>query len=332
MGVAALVDLPRVLVTGANGFIGRALTGHLLSKGCRVKGSVRRTDRADGLPHGLEMVVVPEIGPDTDWGPALSGIDAVVHLAAKLQRGQGRGDRRDPAYFRTNAEGTARLARASAESGVKRLIFISTAKVIGEGSHQPYSESDTEDPQSAYAESKLAAEKALAKVSARSGLETVSLRAPLVYGPGVKANFRRLIGWVEKQIPLPLAGIANRRSLLFVGNLLEAITLSLQHPSAAGQTYLVADGETLSTPRLTREIADQLGVSCRLFSCPRPILALGAALTGKTAEMRRLIGSLCLDTRKIQDSLQWRPRYDFRTGIASTLADYRKEGAPRRQG
>jgi nucleoside-diphosphate-sugar epimerase len=331
MGVAVLVGPCRVLVTGVNGFIGRALAEHLLAAGHQVQGTVRRTDKTYGLPNGLETVVVPEVGPDTAWEPVLGGVEAVVHLAARVHRREGRRVGQASDYFRINTEGTARLARASAESGVKRLIFISTAKVNGEGSRQPCSESDAEAPEGDYAESKRAAESALAAVSAQSGLETVILRAPLIYGPGVKGNFQRLIRLVEKRIPLPLAGIANRRSLLYVGNLLGAITLSLKHPSAAGQTYLVANDETLSTPRLVRDIAQGLGVTCRLFRFPPLLLRLVAALTGKGTDLRRLTGSLCLDTRKIRESLQWRPRYSYRTGLAATLADYRKDGALRRR-
>jgi nucleoside-diphosphate-sugar epimerase len=330
MGVAVLVGPARVLVTGASGFIGRALTGHLLSSGYQVQGTVRRKDNTERLPNGLETVVVPEIGPHTDWEPLLGGIEAVVHLAARVHRREGRGDQQASGYFRINAEGTARLARASAARGVKRLIFMSTVKVNGEGARQPYRESDAEDPKGAYAESKLAAESALSAVSAQSGLETVILRAPLVYGPGVKANFRRLVRLVERQIPLPLAGIANRRSLLYVGNLLEAITLSLKHPSAAGQTYLLADGECLSTPQLVRDIAYRMGITCRLFHCPLSLLRLAAALTGRRKDLRRLVDSLYLDTRKIQESLRWRPRYSYRTGLAATLAEYRKDKPPRR--
>lgn len=331
MGVAVLVGATRVLITGCNGFIGRSLAKHLLSIGCRVRGTIRRAGSADALPPGTQPVVVPDIGPETDWRSALDGIDIVIHLAARVQQEKGRAGTLDSEYFRINADGSARLARSCADNGVNRLIFASTVKVIGEGACRPYTENDPENPHGAYAESKLAAERALMRISARSELEAVILRPPLVYGPGVKANFLKLIRLVEKQIPLPLAGVANRRSLLFIDNLIEVIALCMQHPSAEGQTFLVADDEYLSTPELIREMAGQIGVSSRLFACPLFILRPAAALIGRAPEMRRLLGSLYLDTRKIQHKLQWHPRFSTQAGIAATLADYQRGAASARK-
>ena len=319
----AIVVIPsRILVTGSTGFIGSALATHLHKTGFQVQGTVRSLEKEKDLPPGVESVLIPDIGPETDWKPALSRVDTIIHLAARVHRQEGRGGSRDSDFFRINTEGTAQLAKSAAEGSVKRLIFISTVKVNGEGSDQPYTESDAEDPKNAYAESKLGAELALAEISSQSDLETVILRLPLVYGPGVKANFMRLIRLVGKQAPMPFAGVSNRRSLLFIDNLLEAILLCMQHPMAAGQTYLVADEGYVSTPQLIRQIAEQTGVPSRLFPCPAIVLRIAAALTGRTKEMQRLISSLYLDTRKIQDQLQWHPSYNLEAGLAATLADY----------
>ena len=315
----------RVLITGCNGFIGRALAAHLLKMGCQVKGTVRSLDRENELPTGVESIIVSDIGPETDWKPVLSGVETVIHLAARVHRKKGRGGSRDSDFFRTNTDGTAQLAKSAADCSVKRLIFTSTVKVNGDGSHQPYTESDAADPKNAYAESKLAAEHALAEISSRSNLETVILRMPLVYGPGVKANFLRLIQLVGRHTPMPFASVANRRSLLFIVNLLDAIVLCMEHPMAAGETYMVADEGYVSTPQLIHQIAEQRGVPSRLFPCPAIILRIAAAMTGRTEEMQRLISTLYLDTRKIQDQLQWRPRYSFEAGLAATLADDQKK-------
>jgi nucleoside-diphosphate-sugar epimerase len=326
MGVAVLLKASPVLITGCNGFIGRLLAEYLISTGRQVRGTVRRMKSAELLP-GANAHVVPDIGPDTDWKPALEGIEIVIHLAALVHHRKGRAVARDSEYFRVNAEGTARLAKSSAESGVKRMIFLSTVKVNGEGDNHPYTESDPENPCGPYAESKLAAERALTEISGATDLESVILRAPLVYGPGVGATFLKLIRLVERQVPLPLASVTNRRSLLFIGNLLEVIALVMQHPSAAGQIFLVADNEHLSTPRLISEIARQIGVSSRIFPCPPLILRWAAALTGRAPQMQRLISSLYLDTTKIRATLKWQPPYRFEAGIAATLADYQKDMA-----
>jgi nucleoside-diphosphate-sugar epimerase len=314
-----------VLITGSSGFIGRTLAAACLEDGWQVRGCLRKTARSHALPDGVEPVVVPDVGPSTDWSEALAGVEAVVHLAARVhQAGEdaagGRGD-----YFRVNTAGTARLARAAADAGVRRLLFMSTVKVHGEGRSTAYCESDPEDPSDPYAESKLEAEHAVAEIARRSGLKTVILRSPLVYGPGVHANFLRLIRLVERQVPLPFGRIGNRRSLIFIGNLASALLTCLRDDRAAGRTFLAADDETVSTPRLITAIAEALGVAPRLFACPVILLRVAGRVFGKSREIRRLTDSLWIDSSRIRKELEWRPPYRQPEGVSATIAWYREK-------
>jgi nucleoside-diphosphate-sugar epimerase len=209
------------------------------------------------------------------------------------------------------------------------MVFLSTVKVHGEGREKPYSETDRATPRGPYAVSKHAAEQALKEISDRSRLETVVLRPPLVYGPGVGANFFRLIRLIDRQIPLPLAGVSNRRSLIFLDNLVDAILACLQEPKAAGRTYLVADEERLSTPQLIDHIAHALGRPARFFALPPALLRLAGTLAGKKEETDRLLGTLVADTSKIRQELSWRPRYSLSDGLKATIAWYREQGRGR---
>lgn len=313
----------RVLITGCSGFIGRALSLQCIADGWTVRGNVRSPEGQRRLPSGVEAAVVSDLSPETDWSSALKDIDAVVHLAARVHNLKETAADPIAEYYRTNIAGTARLARAAAEAGVKRFVFLSSIKVNGEGREIPYTEEDPESPQDPYAVSKLEAERALQEVAARSGLETVTLRPPLVYGPEVKANFLRLIRMVERRLPLPFASVQNRRSMIFVGNLASAIRACLRIPGAAGKTYLVADGESISTPRLIQEIGTCLGVEPRLFPMPLWVLQAVAALSGKRQDAARLIGSLIVDPSKISRDLKWKPEVPLAEGLKLTIDWYR---------
>jgi nucleoside-diphosphate-sugar epimerase len=314
----------RLLITGCNGFIGQALAQRCLAVGKPIIGSVRSESKSAGLPKGVSPVIIRDIGPRTNWSEALDGVSEIVHLAARVHA-LDRPNRDSQAdFFRTNTDGTARLARAAAQVGVRRMVFISTVKVHGEGQEKPYSEKDREAPQGPYAVSKQAAEMALKQISDRSRLETVVLRPPLVYGPGVGANFLRLIQLVERRIPLPFKMVSNRRSMIFVGNLVDAIIACLNEPEAAGRTYLAADAESLSTPQLIARIASQLGVNACLFACPPHLLRLAGTLIRKKEEIDRLLGSLVVDMSSIQSDLEWHPIFTFNEGLSATIAWYRK--------
>jgi nucleoside-diphosphate-sugar epimerase len=303
-----------VLVTGANGFIGRVLCDVLAASGRGVRKAVR-THRADAA----DAVAVGDIGADTDWRAALEGVGCVVHLAARTH--VLRETAADPLadYRRINVAATERLARAAAELGVWRFVFLSSAKVHGDSSgSRPFTEEDTPRPEDNYGVSKWEAEQALARVSAETGLQVVVLRPPLVYGPGVKGNFLRLMNLVARGVPLPLGAVDNRRSFIYTDNLAGAIIKALDAPQAAGRTFLVSDGEDVSTPDLVQEIGRALGKDAWLFPCPVGLLKAAAALAGKRPEAARLAGSLQLDSSRIRRELLWRTPYSFSEGLQKT--------------
>jgi nucleoside-diphosphate-sugar epimerase len=307
----------RILVTGANGFVGSALIPILASRGHRIRASVRRP----GVTPVPDTVVTGEIGPDTDWSRALDGIDIVVHLAARVHQMD---DPADPdlvigAYRRINVEGTRRLAESAAAAGVRRMVFVSTIKAVTENSSDtPVTEETPSAPETPYGISKLEGEQALEAVGARTGLETVVLRPPLVYGPGVGANFLRLLTICRNALPLPLGAIHNRRSLVFVENLAGAIACCAEHPAAAGGRFLVHDGKPLSTPELIRSLAAIMDRPARLFSVP-PVLLRGAlTMIGRGDAYDRLAASLELDDRHLRRTLGWQPFWSQEDGLRLT--------------
>jgi nucleoside-diphosphate-sugar epimerase len=306
-----------VLVTGANGFVGSALCEALAATAHRVRRAVRVA-----RPGLSDAVAIGDIGPDTNWGPALKGVGSVVHLAARTHVLHETASDAQAEYRRINVEGTRRLAQMAAQAGVRRLVFMSSIKVNGEATGRPFTERDVPRPEDAYGHSKWETEQALAQVTAETGLEVAVLRPPLVYGPGVKGNFLRLMDTVARGTPLPLGSIANRRSLIYVGNLVDAIIKALDAPGAAGRTYLVSDGEDISTPDLVRALAQALGVRPRLLPCPPALLQFGAALAGKRAELARLTGSLQVDNTTLRRELDWRPRCTLAQGLAETARWY----------
>ena len=267
--------------------------------------------------------MVGDIGPDTDWRAALHGIDCVVHLAARTHVLDDHSSDPYAAYRHINVLGTTALAQQAAATGVRRLIFLSSIKVNGEATiTHPYTENDTPQPEDAYGVSKLEAEEALKRIGTDTGLETVVLRPPLVYGPGVKGNFLRLLRLIERGMPLPLASINNRRSLVGVANLADAIIACIAAPVAAGKTYLVSDGEDISTPQLISRLANAMGMTPYLLPCPSVLLNSGAALLGKRAVASRLTGSLQVDSGRIRRELGWQPRYSLDQGLKSTAQWY----------
>ncbi|ODU13890.1 MAG: NAD-dependent dehydratase [Thiobacillus sp. SCN 64-35] len=304
-----------VLVTGATGFVGRALLGELGVHGHRAIPVVRRIA---GLAH---EVLIPDMHAQTDWRAVLAGCDAVVHLAARVHVMHDTAADPLALYRATNTDATLNLARQAAQAGVKRFVFISSIKVNGEGRADAYRETDAPAPEDAYAISKWEAEQGLWRIAQETGLEVVVLRPPLVYGPGVKANFRRLLDTVARGWPLPLAAIGNRRSLLYLGNFVDVIRLCVEHPAAAGQTFLVDDGRPVSTPELVRAVAHAMGRPVRLLAIPVGMLEFAGALLGKRAAVARLTGSLWLDSSLIRTYLGWTPPYSMEAGLAATVAD-----------
>ena len=274
-----------------------------------------------GAPvSGVNYRIVAEMGASTDWHNALADVQAVIHCAARVH--VMRDHAQDPlTEFRyVNTLGTETLARAAAHCGVKRLVFLSTIKVNGESAlpDTPFNQTSPAKPQDPYAISKWEAEQALTQIAAETGLELVILRCPLVYGPGVKGNFLRLLQAVNHGIPMPLTLARNRRSLIYLDNLTDAIATCLTHPAAAGKTYLISDGEDVSTAELISRIAQALGKPSRLWPCPLGLMELAGQLTGKSDEIARLLGSLCIDSSKIRSELDWTPPYTLEQGLAET--------------
>ena len=304
-----------VLITGANGFVGRALCAVLSAEGYSLKPVVRRSS---DLPGAMCMV---DLSAHTDWRELLTGCSAIVHLAARVHVMHDTAGDPLALYRATNTDATLNLAHQAAQAGVKRFIFVSSIKVNGEGCDVAYRETDVPVPEDPYAISKWEAEQGLWRIATETGIEVVVLRPPLVYGPGVRANFRRLLDTVARGWPLPLGAIDNRRSLLYLGNFVDAIRLCIEHPAAVGQTFLIDDGQPVSTPHLIRSVAHAMGRSARLLSVPVPLLRAAAHVLGKCAAFDRLAGSLWLDSATIRNSLGWVPPYSLQAGLAETVAD-----------
>ncbi len=307
----------KILVTGASGFIGSALCAQLSAEGHAVRAAVRSRDRA---PAGAEVRVTGEIDGSTDWGDALQGVAAVVHLAARAH--VLRESAADPLaeFRRVNTGGTLNLARQAAGRGVRRFVYASSVGVNGERTTtKPFDEADAPRPAEPYAVSKWEAEQGLEAVA---GLERVVVRPPLVYGPGCRGNFLRLLQLARSGVPLPLASVRNRRSLVFLGNLLDALSACVTHPAAAGQTFLVCDDKAASTPELLHLIARAMDRPVHLFPAPHALLRLGAGLAGRRSEMDKLTASLVVDASKIRERLGWRPRFTLEQGLAATARGY----------
>lgn len=314
----------KIFVTGAAGFVGQALSRRLLPTGKKVVAAVRS---APGRIHATEIVHVGDIGSSTVWGRALLGVDAVVHLAARVHDVAGHARLAD--YREVNSLGTIHLARAAAEAGVRRFVFLSSVKVNGETTRGlPFTADTAPNPRDFYAISKWEAEQALQRIASESGMDVVILRPPLVYGPNVKANFLRLLRWVDMGIPFPLGAVDNRRSMIYLRNLVDVLIACLEHPAAAGNTYLVSDGEDVSVPDLLRGIAAVMGKSVRLWNCPEKLLRLMAQCVGKSAEANRLLDSLQVDSSKIRRELSWTPPFSVQQGIQETVEWYMNANNP----
>ena len=298
-----------ILVSGGTGFVGNSLCPRLFDGGWSVCVAMRGSRDKHTLVSGCEGVTVGGIGADTDWRPFLKDIDSVVHLAARVH--VMRNPATDPlADFRwVNVDGTFNLAKQAADAGVRRFVFVSSIKVNGEETvvGRPFTENDQSAPQDAYAISKWEAEQNLLKLASETEMEVVIIRPPLVYGPGVKANFFTMMRWLAHGIPLPLGAIHNRRSLVALDNLIDLLVTCIDHPAAANQVFLVSDGEDMSTSELLRRTAAALGKPARLLPVPQAILTLGLKLLRKDAFAQRLCGSLQVDITKARTLLGWNP-------------------------
>ncbi|MEP7181188.1 MAG: NAD-dependent epimerase/dehydratase family protein [Betaproteobacteria bacterium] len=318
-----------VVVTGADGFIGQALVAHFGVTGRSFRAVVRRPGHAAPLPLRYTSVTDLATLSDAELDTLVAGTAAIVHLAGRAHVRDESAPDPDPLYRLANVVATERLAQAAVRAGVERFIYASSVKVNGEASlpGRAFRPDDPPAPHDAYARSKLDAEQALAAVCAGTATVPLVLRLPLVYGPGVKANFLTLIDEIARRRVLPLGAVHNRRSLLYVGNLVDAIDAALDASPAPAGVHFLADADAVSVPDLVRALAAAVGVDARLTSVPLPLLKLGGRVLGKSATIDRLTGSLEVDTASFRSATGWSPRHSRAEGLAATAAWWRTRHA-----
>jgi nucleoside-diphosphate-sugar epimerase len=307
-------------VTGATGFIGRHLVRRLLAEGESVVAVVRARPTADSCEAGVKYVVRDLERVDTLHDLLESG-DVIVHAAARAHVMHDTDPDRDATYRRSNVEPTRMLCRSAVESGARRVVFMSSAKVFGEGRERPYQRTEAPAPTDAYARSKLEAEQVLRETTEMGGVEWTVVRPPFVYGPGGKGNFPRLVtlARLAAKVPLPLASISNRRSILFVGNLVDAIVRCALHDGAARQVLLPTDAQDISTPDLLRAVARVRASRALLFPLPVGVLRTAAAIVGRSAEMERLTESLRLDSSHLREQWGWEPPFSLERALERSM-------------
>lgn len=313
----------KILITGGAGFVGRQTVRHLAATTAHeLMVSVRRQD-AD-LSRMASVHVTGEINEEVSWSTVLAGVDVVIHAAARVHVMNDAATDPIAEFRKVNVAGTLSLARQAAAAGVRRFIFLSSIKVNGEGTEpgRPYTADAAPAPADSYGISKMEAEQGLRALSAKTGMEVVIIRPVLVYGPGVKANFRSMMKWLSKGIPLPLGAITNKRSLVALDNLVDLIATCIEHPRAANQTFLVSDGEDISTSELLRRMAAALGAPARLLPIPAGLLECVATLLGRRDMARRLCGSLQVDIRKTCELLGWSPPYSVDMTLHKTAEHF----------
>lgn len=313
-----------IFLTGGTGFVGGRLMNRLRSSGDRVTAAVRRSSMSGLSRPTFEF---SELSIGQSWEEGLVDKHVVIHSAARVHVMNDQSADPLAEFRKVNVDGTLHLARQAAAAGVRRFIFISSIKVNGEGTvlGKPYTAMDTPSPQDPYGISKMEAERGLREIAQQTGMEVVIIRPVLVYGPGVKANFRSMMNWLNKGVPLPLGSIHNKRSLVSLDNLVDLIVTCIDHPAAANQTFLVSDGDDLSTTEMLRRMGQALGKRARLIPVPAWCLETGAALLGKRAVAQRLCGSLQVDISHTCDTLGWTPPVSVDDGFRAAASAFLNE-------
>lgn len=306
----------RILVTGASGFVGRALCPALTQAGHEVIRAMRRDDGQTGA------LVCGDLGPDCAWLDRAGPVEVVIHLAARVHQMYERPVEAERLHQAANADATLTLAARARARGARRFIYISSVKVNGEGRPTPYRADDVPAPVDAYGRSKAAAEAGLFRLAANSKLELVVIRPPMVHGPGVGGNFAALISALQRGLPLPLASITgNRRSLIGIDNLVSLILLCASHPAAPGRVWMCSDGDDVSTAELLRRLTAAFHLEPNLWPCPPALLRLLGALTGQGAAIRRLCGDLTVDIKPTRTLLGWTPPFSLDEGLRRCLPE-----------
>ncbi len=310
----------KIVVTGATGFIGKYLCQALSEQNYEIVAVTRSAVEAYKNITFIHKV----LAKDTDWADVLEGVDVVIHLAGRAHVMKDASENPYQAYVDINIDATKHLAEQAALSGVKRLIFLSSVKVNGEQTNSfAFNESAIPQPEDDYGKTKCEAESVLVNIAKETGMEVVIIRPPLVYGKGVKANFKSLIKLAQLNIPLPFGNVANKRSLIYLENLIDFIMLCINHPSAANQTFLVSDDEDVSTTQLIQYIKEASGKRPLLIPVPQSWLSILFKLMGKSSLSDRLLGNLQVDINKAKTLLNWKPAYSVKDGIEKTVSGFK---------
>ncbi|WP_417879644.1 UDP-glucose 4-epimerase family protein [Vibrio sp.] len=310
-----------LLITGATGFVGSRLVDVALTAKHQVSAVMRSDNVQNVKSHSNIHWCVGHLSPEFDWSVHLKGIECVIHCAARVHQMQEEAQDIQAVYDEVNFHGTLHLARQAVEAGVKRFLFLSSIKVNGEQTEagSPFTSTVSFPPSDPYGLSKYKAEMALMELAQKTGLEVVIIRPPLVYGPKVKANFKSMMKWVSRSVPLPLGAIKNQRSLVYLDNLVDLIMVCSQHPNAANQTFLVSDDYDVSTTQLLKQIKQSSNSHCVLIPIPMVWFRLAASLIGKPQIAQRLCGSLQVDISDTKKKLNWLPPVSWQQGVLETV-------------